>query len=301
MALSLVNRLRYIYLSLQIAFWRVFRLFKGASVKTTTVYFDRNVFDQIDRNLDVSGNDLALIRREVAKGKIAVLVSFETVVETANARFDTALKGLKLIKSLCRQELPIKPHVELVRDDISDFAAGRRPSAPFVNGRFSIDSVIADFQNPEFMEMIADEKRRKEKLNEDLKKHVDYERHALKGKRPANFQKYWEQRSGFYAESFAHFGGCLEQCKAQGIDNLLQVRSIRTAVGALLSLMYSLWIEGRAVNNGTAYDLKHAAPMSAADIVITNDGELRNLLRRQPAPDLRVMKLPEFVEMIASK
>src|SRR5215212_4286560 len=174
MALNLVNRLKYIYISLQIVFWRVFRLFKGAAVKTTTVYFDRNVFDQIDRNLDVSANDLALIRREVAKGNIAVLVSFETVVETANARFDTALKGLNLIKSLCRQELPIKPHFELVRDDISDFAAGRRPSAPFVNGRFAIDSVIADLRNPteEFKEMIADEKRRKEKLNEDLKKHV---------------------------------------------------------------------------------------------------------------------------------
>lgn len=72
-------------------------------------------------------------------------------------------------------------------------------------------------------------------------------------------------------------------------------------MGAFLSLMYSLWIEGRAVKPGTAYDLKHAAPMSVADIVITNDGGLLDLLRRQPAPHLRVMRLPEFVKMISKK
>jgi hypothetical protein len=234
-------------------------------------------------------------------GRLSVLVSFEAVVETANARQDTALKGLQLIKELCRQELPIKPHYELVRDDIRNFADGGEASSPFLDARFSIDQVIADIQNPsqEVSEMIAEEKCIKERLNDELRSHVEEERKALNGKRSSTFEKYWEARSQYYAEAFAHFAGCLEECKARGIDELLKVKSVRMTVGAFLSLLYEL-LGGRAVKSGTSYDLKHAAPMSAADIVVTNDGELRTLLSKIPIPKLRVMSLRELISLLQS-
>ena len=72
------------------------------------------------------------------------------------------------------------------------------------------------------------------------------------------------------------------------------------AVGAFLSLLYSLLIEGRAVRDGTSYDMKHAATMSAADVVVSDDRELRTLLGRVPIPDLRVINLPDFVGWIRS-
>jgi hypothetical protein len=267
----------------------------------TTVYFDRNVFDHIEKKLGITDDDIGLLRKEVSTGRLSVLVSFEVVAETANASQDTALKGLQLIRELCRQELPIKPHYELLRDDIRNFADGGNPSSPFLEARFSIDRVIADIQNPspEVSEMIAEEKRIKERLNDDLRGYIEEERNALNGKRPSTFEKYWEARSRYYTESFAHFAGYLEKCKARGIDELLKVKSVRMTVGAFLSLLYSL-LEGRAVKNGTSYDLKHAAPMSAADIVVTNDGELRMFLSRVPIPELSVMSLSEFILLLRS-
>jgi len=44
-------------------------------------------------------------------------------------------------------------------------------------------------------------------------------------------------------------------------------------------------------------NMLHECPLPT--FVITNDGGLLDLLGRQPAPNLRLMWLPEFVEMIA--
>jgi hypothetical protein len=268
----------------------------------TTSYFDRNVFDQIDKGRDVTPADIELIRAEVAAGRLSILVSFETVAETIMANQDTALRGLQLIKTLTRQVLPIKRHMDLLRDDIRAFAEGREPVPPFVGARFSVDRMIEDVKtSPQSLrEDIAAEKRHKGKLNDDLSAYIDDERKALGGRRPASFEKYWAERSGYYAEAFAYFAGYLEECRGRGIDELLKVRSVRMVVGALLSLLYSLLVEGQSVQRGTSYDMKHAATMSAADIVVSDDRELRRLLGRAPVPGLRVVSLPDFVGLIRS-
>src|SRR5882762_7902146 len=51
-----------------------------------TCYFDRNIFDQIDKKRDITEDDLRIIREAVAKRQIEILVSFETVQETAHAQ-----------------------------------------------------------------------------------------------------------------------------------------------------------------------------------------------------------------------
>src|SRR5437870_4374563 len=68
----------------------------------TTCYFNRNIFDQIDKKRDITDDDLKVLREAVAKRKIDILVSFETVQETANAKQDTAVRGLKLISEISR-------------------------------------------------------------------------------------------------------------------------------------------------------------------------------------------------------
>ena len=265
-----------------------------------TAYFDRNVFDQIDRKLNLTDKEIAALRRAVSKGRLTVLISFEVVQETAYAAPDKALSGLRLIKELCRENLPIKSHNELLRDDIESFAKGTKPPQPFIWGEFNVDSVICDVKNqtPEFLKMVADDKRNRDELNAKLIAHINEERQALGAKRPASYQKYWEMRASYYAESFAHFAGYLEECRSHGIDNLLQVRSVRLAVAAWLSLFYSLLIEGRVVKRGTSRDIQHAAPMAAADIVVTNDMELLRLLKRVPINDFKVVSPHELLKLI---
>lgn len=82
------------------------------------------------------------------------------------------------------------------------------------------------------------------------------------------------------------------------MDRVRELRSVRMSIGAILSLLYALIIEGRRVKNGTARDLQHAGPMSAADIIVTDDGELRRLLNRIPMDHLTVVNLHELVDLL---
>jgi hypothetical protein len=268
----------------------------------TTAYFDRNVFDRIDKLRDITEADVELVRREMAEGRLSILVSLEVVAETLLAPRDIALKGLRLIEALARQEFPIKPHYELLRDDIRSFANGEELSPPFVGARFSIRRMIGEVENPSegLLEDITEEKRTKERRNRDLVADIEEERKTFDKKRLNSFDKYRGARAAFYAEGFANAAGCLDKCRERGIDALFKVRSVAVAVGAFLSLRYSLLVENRRVQSGTSYDMQHAAPMSAADVVVSDDGELRRLLGRVLVPGLRVLSLPEFVGLIRS-
>lgn len=268
----------------------------------TTCYFDRNIFDQIDKVRDVTEEDLGLLREAIRQGTIQILVSFETVQETAQASKDTALRGLKLISEITRAAFPIKPHTELVNDDIQSFAAGKQQPSAFLSGRFSLESVIKDVaeSSPEIIALLKDDKKERDGLNAKLRKLVEDERKMLGGQRPRTFQAYWDTRSHFYGEGFAHYAGVIKQCNKIGIDRLLELRSVRVSVGALLSWLYALMIEGRAVKDGTARDIQHAGPMSAADIVVTDDRELRRLMTRIPIDNFSIINLPELITLIRS-
>ncbi len=267
-----------------------------------TSYFDRNVFDQIDKLRAVTEADVVLIRREVAEGRLSVLVSLEVVAETMLAPRDIALRGLRLIEALARQEFPIKPHNDLLRDDIRSFASGEEVSPPFVGATFSIRRMIGEVENPSrgLLEDVAEEKRTKERRNRDLVAHIEEERRSFNKKQLNSFGKYRQARAAFYAEGFADAAGCLDKCRKRGVDELLKVRSVAVTVGAFLSLRYSLLVENRRVQSGTSYDMLHAAPMSAADVIVSDDRELRRLLGRVPVAGLRVMALAEFIDLIRS-
>jgi hypothetical protein len=268
-----------------------------------TCYFDRNIFDQIDKKRDVTDEDIAVLRRAVSDGDIAILVSFETVQETTYARRDTALRGLRLISELSRPEFPIKPHTELVSDEIQSFATGKKPPMPFLNGRFSLNAVISDIEqsSAEVVALVEDDKLNKAKLNTELEELIVAERDFIRQNRPRTFEMYWEQRSPYLVEVFADRAGCLRQCQELGIHRLLELRAVRVSVGALLSLLYAVLIEGRRVRNGTSRDLQHAGPMSAADVIVTDDGELRRLLNRIPLDRLTVIDLPALVQLLRLK
>ena len=52
----------------------------------------------------MTDDDIAFLRNEIANNHIQIPVSFETVQETTYAQRETALRGLRLIRDLCRRE-----------------------------------------------------------------------------------------------------------------------------------------------------------------------------------------------------
>jgi hypothetical protein len=162
--------------------------------------------------------------------------------------------------------------------------------------------MIEEVENPSpgLLEDIAEEKRTKERRNCDLVAHIEEERKTFDQKRLNSFARYREAHAAYYAEGFADAAGWLDECRGRGIEGLLKVRSVAVAVGAFLSLRYSLLVENRRVQSGTSYDMQHAAPMSAADVIVSDDRELRRLLGRVRVAGLRVTTLPVFMEQIRS-
>jgi len=214
-----------------------------------TCYFDRNSFDQIDKKHDVTDEELSALQKAVSEGRIAILVSFETVQETTYAAKDTALRGLKLIAELSQAEFPIKPHTELVKDELQSLAAGRACPEPYLYGRFSIDQVIVDIENQsdEILVLLEDDKLNKAKLNAELEELVIAERELIQQMRPRTFEAYWGQRSQYFAEVFADRAGCLPQCREAGINRVLELRGLGISIGAILSLLYAVIVEGRRI------------------------------------------------------
>jgi hypothetical protein len=92
-----------------------------------------------------------------------------------------------------------------------------------------------------------------------------------------------------WALALAAHEGLADACRARGVDGLLGVRAVGLTVGALQSMVYALSVEGRAPRIGDGYDLWHALLASAADVFVTQDGELKRRLNRIPIADFSVV------------
>jgi hypothetical protein len=101
-------------------------------------------------------------------------------------------------------------------------------------------------------------------------------------------------------ETSAGQGSVLEKCKKRGIDGLLDIKSVRLAVLATLSLMYSqLYNDGqqkRQSRPSDASDLRHAISACAADVFVTNDQRLQKHLSRVPIKEFHLLDLSSFLE-----
>src|SRR6476469_3828336 len=84
---------RYVSLCLHLFFSIFIKLleYQSECPRMKTCYFDRNIFDQIDKKRDVTEGDIVFLRNEITNNHIQVLVSFETVQETTYAKRETAL------------------------------------------------------------------------------------------------------------------------------------------------------------------------------------------------------------------
>jgi hypothetical protein len=96
------------------------------------------------------------------------------------------------------------------------------------------------------------------------------------------------------AERFAHHAGVLAACRKRGVEGLLLIPSVRTAIGVTLSFIYGQAFEDWA--SGDSIDFLHAPSAAAtAEVFVTNDTHLREAIVRIPLNDLRPMSLSEFL------
>jgi len=277
-------------------------------IKIRNVYFDTNVFDHIYKRTSISESDLLALDSAVKTGKISVLPSitnFEEVVCVLVSRPNLAIAELRLILRLTDIQNLLKPHFLLVSDDIKSYALTGLPSQPFIDDSV-IQSILRILQNPsqqdmaELLPVVKATQEQKQGLYsgmEETREKILLEAKKLEGRRPS-FNDYWKEFAKKRAESFAERVGVLDACKKRGINGLLELRSVRLALGMNLSLFYAQTLERRTPKIGDSRDIHHAIIASAADGFVTDDGEFARLLSRVLIEDFEVMNLNDLFELI---
>jgi hypothetical protein len=125
---------------------------------------------------------------------------------------------------------------------------------------------------------------------------LKWESRTAKERQALTFEAFWERAAIDWAGALADRVGLGAECRARGLEGLLQVRAVRLAVGAGTSLVFSQVVEGREPQRTDGYDQLHAVMGSVANVFVTRDERLAGLLRRVPVDSfLVVTSLPELL------
>jgi hypothetical protein len=281
----------------------------------TLAYFDTNVFDNLlKKSGGVTDTDEQVLRRAIEDGRLVVLASILNVEETLAASHsrkpEIVLPQLRLISNLADWSRFVKPCDIMVTDDIRHFAWNGEADIPFLSEstarqlRSAVERVLNDTADRGEIESLLDDVRgQKERF---LAKIINLRTETMgkiraleKTEQVPNFYDYFQSQVETVARDLAKRVGVESPCEARGIEALLKVRSVRITAGLGLSFIYRTAVEGKKPRIGISRDLQHASVASAADVFITHDRELGNLLQRVPMKGFKVATLGELLRDLA--
>lgn len=280
-------------------------------------YFDRNVWqDLYDRPFGITVMDVERLRSAIRHREIDVAVSVVCLEETyarhtsnppraiAEMRFILDVAGTRNPRRTCLVKEPGQ-HMD---DEIRAFAAGHSDPSPYM----ALDmSPLPYFRTTDYhlVEEFAREARQRKQEFYDFMSRQRRDLANKSGSRSPNirlaadarrsFEEYFETNALEFAKNLAERAGVLSAVEARGPQALLDLRSVRMAVGSGLSLTYSQIFENWAPRQGDWGDLFHAIAAAVADLFVTNDGRLTECLRRIPAVPVEVIDLKTLFSRLA--
>ena len=129
--------------------------------------------------------------------------------------------------------------------------------------------------------------------------------HSVEAGHPQRKDIHWFLKSEeqTYAEGLAKAIGLDEACRRRGLDGLVNVRTVRFYVNALVAYAFDITIgkelQPRAPKWGDDYDFWHIILASTADAFVTYDDRLFKLLMRLPIDGFRVFpSIPALLDAI---
>jgi hypothetical protein len=271
-------------------------------------YLDTNVFDHLYRKVGCTSADIADLRKAIYGRGLSITPGIHVLEEmllNRRASPQELVARLKLTLSLASIRRMVKPCDQLLADDIRSYAANGTPARPFVDVQIQnaitqgiaelIESDGEEFSD-EIVEALADTKRRKERFVQGMNatlREVSSSAETV----PADilFDDYFKLTAPRIAAAFAQRAGVLEDCRDRGIDGLLEIRSVRSAIGIALSYSYRQSFE-KTPALGDSIDYLHApAAAATAEVFVSADSHLRDALARVGLDNLRIMNLTEFL------
>jgi hypothetical protein len=263
------------------------------------VYFDTNIFSQIS---DTAKN--ALITG-VDAGKISIplsLINCEEIFCALESSDRVAADKFTVISELSKNQKILKPPDIMLSDDIYSFINYGVQDTPFYRGSFqqiNIKELINPKRREEFQEIIN--KIKKEKIIfkfENIQARAEVLIEANKLDFAPTFEQYWDSLKYDFAIGIIEEVGALEKLKYKNINAFLEIRSVKLCIGWIVSYIYGQTFEKRKPDRGDSRDMKHAVVASAADIFVTHDRDLSELLKRIPIDNFEVFELNELLNKI---
>jgi hypothetical protein len=272
-------------------------------------YVDTNVFDHLYKKVRCTSADIADLRKAIYGRDLSIALGIHILEEmllNRRASPQELVARVKLTLSLASIRRMVKPCDQLIGDDIRSYAANGAPARPFVDVQIQnaitqgiaelIESDGEEFSE-EIAEALADTKRRKGRFVQGMNATL---REVLSSveKVPADifFDDYFRLTAPRIAEVFAERTGVLEACRDRGIEGLLEIRSVRTAIVIALSCRYGQTFEGSPLSLADSIDYLHApAAAATAEVFVSDDSHLRDALARVGLDNFRVMSMAEFL------
>jgi hypothetical protein len=270
-----------------------------------TVYFDTNVYRHLYKLEDgITKTDIAKLKALLRADKLRILLSTQVVEETISAvpsAANEAFARFKLMHKLAKRKRMIKFHIDFVQA-VRAYARGEKIQSPYIAPP---PRLIKWLTAPNLEELL--------KLAGETKAHIQEHHNAMtdiyknkiapqaaeeiRQRQRPSFTKYWNDNSITYIRELAGQAGVLKECEERGLDGLFEIRFIKIASTAHLSLAYANTYEGRTPKFSDSRDMQHALLSSATDTFITDDNNLRRIMKRVPIDDYKVLNFNEMLRM----
>jgi hypothetical protein len=275
---------------------------------------DSNAIDHLHKRIGCTDSDFQRLVAAKSSGKISIPMSLTVVEEVASAvERDPALAKaqLQLLWRICDCGQIVKPIDMLLTDDLRHYALHGRPTTPIFTGEeqagllIPLRQLLLEFEkNAEVNEILAIARKQKEQFRNGMqhsqKDARDLARELRKRAPNLSFCEYWLSAAEHAAEAFAARVQVLKECRARGIDRLLELKSVRMAVGMSLSLVYALTFENRTPKYSDSRDIHHATLAAAcADVFVSDDAKLMRLAGRVPFQHFTAVSLQDFLHGLA--
>jgi len=214
----------------------------------------------------------AVARLQVARD----LVGFDAILKQPRDLLGDAIRAYAAGEPTPAQILP-PDQQELVEDCL--YRAAR--------GRTSVDHVVREIVSG--VRVLKDVCCR-EMTEARARALAEWEQFDPARRRSVTFEEYWKAGARDWAEDFARHVGLADARREHGLDGLLDIRTVRFCVGAVMSWVFSVVVgnQPRQPRRNDGYDLWHALLASAADVLVTGDERLAALLARVPLDGFRV-------------
>ncbi|OHB79030.1 MAG: hypothetical protein A2Z25_12230 [Planctomycetes bacterium RBG_16_55_9] len=284
---------------------------------TLIVYFDTNAFRDFAENRNrATEQRITLLRKSISKEQIAIAPSFEVFEELMSVlKLDTerSKRFCKLYDSLVGWDHCLKPMDEILADDITNYANNGKASCPFnpvdESSQF-IQSIRASqyVLPPDLLKNLIDKashqkndfirnvlnvsERFKPKTGTKASKKKEYEQ---------EFRSFWEP--GGYAEKLAEMlvrdNKKLTEIQSRGLTGLIELPTIRLAVGYILHSKYKQVADGAIPKESDAYDFRHVVIAGAVGNIVTSDTKLTNAINHIPDHNIKIWSLEKFIAQLS--